>query len=365
MFKWITIAIAGLGLGVGIYTAATSSPALPSPPPAEPPSINPYPDGVAGTGLVEASTRNVEVAAPEPGQVAQVFAEVNRVVKAGDPLFQLDPRPLEAELIAATAACAASKAELARLKAQPRPEDVPPLEAAVARAKAVYLDRKDEYDRIAAAAEAGAATANESQRRRFALQAAEAELRAAEAELDRVLAGAWEQDIAVAEAQIALTEAQIEALRLRIERLTVRSPIDGTVLKRRVEPGERAEPAGGDAAIVVGDLTRLHVRAQIDEADAPLVRSGAAARARMRGRTDASLPLKMIRIEPLAVPKRQLTGAGSELVDTRIVEVLFEVMDTQGVPIYPGQIVDVFVDVEQRKETGVRSQESGGQTVSH
>src|ERR1051325_1793922 len=139
MFKWLTIAVAGLGVIVAVYTAATSHEALPAPLPAEPPSVNPFPSGVAATGLVEAASRNVQVAPPEAGLVTKVFVQVNDAVKAGDPLFQLDTRPLDADLIRANAACAAAKAELARLTAQPRAEDVPPLEAAVDQARSQYL----------------------------------------------------------------------------------------------------------------------------------------------------------------------------------------------------------------------------------
>ena len=54
------------------------------------PTVNPYPEGIAATGIVEALGRNVHSAAPEPGVVTQVFVQVNDVVKAREPLFELD-----------------------------------------------------------------------------------------------------------------------------------------------------------------------------------------------------------------------------------------------------------------------------------
>jgi hypothetical protein len=61
----------------------------------------------------------------------------------------------------------------------------------------------------------------------------------------------------------------------------------------------------------------------------------------------------MLAIEPLAVPKKQLTGSTQELVDTRVVEVLFAVQpgSPDNIRLYPGQIVDVFIDVELPKAT--------------
>ncbi len=53
----------------------------------------------------------------------------------------------------------------------------------------------------------------------------------------------------------------------------------------------------------------------------------------------------MLRIEPLAIPKANLSGLATELVDTRVVEAVFRVEPTAGNErLYPGQVVDVFID---------------------
>ena len=52
----------------------------------------------------------------------------------------------------------------------------------------------------------------------------------------------------------------------------------------------------------------------------------------------------MLRIEPLAEPKVSLSGNTTERVDTRVLEVVFEVIDKGDAPLYPGQLVDVFID---------------------
>ena len=73
-----------------------------------------------------------------------------------------------------------------------------------------------------------------------------------------------------------------------------------------------------------------------------MLRTGAAAQARVRGQKAILVPLTMIRIEPLAQPKVQLSGATTERVDTRVLEVLFRVQGSA--TLYPGQLVDVFID---------------------
>jgi hypothetical protein len=44
------------------------------------------------------------------------------------------------------------------------------------------------------------------------------------------------------------------------------------------------------------------------------------------------------------IPKVSLTGASTERVDTRVLQVIFKLKAPEGKPIYVGQQVDVFID---------------------
>ncbi|MCX5661920.1 MAG: HlyD family efflux transporter periplasmic adaptor subunit [Planctomycetota bacterium] len=362
MVKWLTIMLALAGLAMGIYTVATAHEPLPKPPPAQPPSVNPYARGIAATGLVEAASRNVSVASPEPGLVVEVVAQPNAVVRKGDPLFIMDRRPLEAELVRMAAAVDVAKAELERIESQPRAEDIPPLKAALEAAKVQAADEEDQYQRTAGAFKASAASEGEVARRKFAAEAARARVEQAQATLLRMQAGAWAPELRAAKARVAQAEADVAALRIRLDRMTIRAPIDGTVMKRFIEPGEYAMTsgsAGANPAMVLGDLTRLHVRAQVDEEDSSLLVAGARGTARLRGAVSREYPLRMLRIEPWAQPKNNITGLTPERVDTRVVDVVFEMVPTgeAGALPYPGQLVDVYIETEgeTKSETKVES----------
>lgn len=346
MIKRITILLALAGLAAAIWVTATNKKELPSPPPSQPPAVNPFPNGLAALGFVEARSREVETGVPEPGLVLEVLARPNEQVKAGQPLFRMDTRLLEADLVTARAGLAAAEAELARLEAMPRPEDVGPLEARVAEARAWADDAQRRLDRTIVAQQVNAAAVEEVDQRRAALAAAQAVLATAEAELSRVRAGAWEPELAVARAEVARNTANVESVQRRIDRLTVRSPIDGVILRRNIEPGEFAEAGvGAEAPFVIADLSVLHVRAQVDEEDTPLLREGARAVAQVRGPIPDRVDLTMLWIEPLARPKSQITGQTGELIDTRVVDVVFEVRPRDGGPrLYPGMAVDVFIE---------------------
>ncbi len=360
MIKNITIILCCVGLALGIWVAATDKKDLPSPPPEQPPAVNPFPNGLAALGFIEASSREVEVAAPDSGLVLAVLAEPNQRVDEGAPLFSLDARPLLAERLAAEAALAATQAELERLLALPREEDLPPLQARVDEAVAWANDAKRRLDVAIEAQASEAANEEEIAQRRASYLAAQAALAAAEAELARLQAGAWEQELAVARARVTQHQAAIEAVQIRIDRMTVRAPITGTIIKRNIEKGEFVAPGSSRPPFILANLDQLHVRAQVDEEDTPLLREGAEAIAQVRGPIPAQVPLRMLRIEPLAQPKTQITGQSGELIDTRVVEVIFAV-DMARIPaeiarLFPGQAVDVFIRAAETPSQTSRSE---------
>jgi HlyD family secretion protein len=360
MLKYLSILIAVAGISLGVYVASTEGAGKPPvQPPAVTPSVNPFPDGIAASGVIEARSRNKFIAVPDSGLVTQVLVQVGDKVEANAPLFQLDTRTLEADLIRSQAAVKVQEAILARWRAAPRSEELPPLVAAVQAAESRVKDLENEYEDLRTAG-SSLVSQREIDRRSYAVQTAKAELSAAQAQLKLTQSGTWNMSIDVAEAELAAAKADLASTQTRIDRLTVRAPIAGTILKRNIEPGQYAAAASNVAAIVLGDLSVLHVRARVDEEDAPLLIDDARAVMRVRGVDPVALgsgdaafagttPLKMIRIEPLAEPKTTLTGDSRERVDTRVIEVVLEVAGQPSARIFPGQVVDVFLESRPRR----------------
>jgi len=140
-----------------------------------------------------------------------------------------------------------------------------------------------------------------------------------------------------------------------LERLTVRAPMDGRVLQVKAHLGEFASVAaswvGQPPSILLGSVTPLHVRVDVDENDAWRIPVGAAATGFLRGRDALKMPLTFVRFEPYVVPKKSLTGDSAERVDTRVLQALFS-FEPGDPPIYVGQQMDVFIEesasIEQR-----------------
>jgi multidrug resistance efflux pump len=344
--KYILPVLAACGVLFAVmFVRAGNKPVPPAEPVAEP-AMAPYEAYVAGAGLVEASTENIAISTPVPGLVTQVLAKVGAQVKQGDPLFKLDDRDLQAELIVRRSALSTAKAKLEKLKSLPRPEDVPPAEARVAEARASLNDAKELRAMWNGVEDTGVVSAEELQRRDAAVAVAQAKYAQAESELTLLKAGSWKPDIEIAAAEIAAADAQVKATQTNIERLTITAPVDGEVLQVKVRPGEYAQ-AGQLATplMLLGDVSKVHVRVDIDENDAWRVAPAAPAVATVRGNRDLKTNLKFVRIEPYVVPKRSLTGESTERVDTRVLQVLYS-FDRGALPVYVGQQMDVFIEAK-------------------
>src|SRR4051794_18471843 len=104
--------LAVVGVIFAIFTVVTGNRPTPAAPPVAQPSQANYDSYVAGAGIVEASTENIAIGATAPGVVTELFAKVGDRVKANAPLFKVDDRDLQAELLVRKAAAASADARV-------------------------------------------------------------------------------------------------------------------------------------------------------------------------------------------------------------------------------------------------------------
>lgn len=298
--------LAVIAVAYAAFSIMRTHPRLVKSDPPVPPPISQFEQTLAGVGLIEANTENVAIGTELAGVVAKVFVGAGREVKAGDPLFQLDDRRLAAELASRQAALAVAEAKV----------------ETVANALA---DTEDQFKRAQALRDSKVASADEFSRREFARKIAEGRLHEAKAE-------------------VVSARAQVHATEIDIERSTVRAPMDADVLQVKVRAGEFA-PAGqtATALLTLGRLRPLHLRVDIDEHEAWRFRTSAAAVAQVRGNPEVKVTLKFVRMEPLVIPKRSLTGDSTERVDTRVLQVIYEI-EAGGTALFVGQQMDVFIE---------------------
>lgn len=316
MKKYILPIIAVGALTFGIVSMVKSQPKLEVTSPPSPPPVSPYAHTVAADGLVESSSENISIGTPIADVVTEVPVVVGQRVKAGDTLFKLDVRQLEADL-------AVRKAELEVAQTQVKVDT------------ASYDDMKQQLDFADSLSDKRAISSQELAKREHGADVAQAR-------------------VEESRAQVTAATAEVESVQTQIERSIIRAPIDGEVLQCKVHVGEFA-PAGVTETplILLGSLKPLNIRVDVDENEAWRVRSSANAVATVRGNADLKTPLTFVRFEPFVLPKKSLTGDNTERVDTRVLQVIYRVEDDK-LPLFVGQQMDVFIDAPAPQEQAAR-----------
>jgi HlyD family secretion protein len=313
----------------------------------EPPRQS-FRSGISGTGLVEARAENISLGTAVAGVVLEVCVtndQLRQRIAAGTPLFRVDDRHLKAQLHTLQANLKLAETQLERLVKMPRPEEIPPSEAKVKIAEANRIRLKDVFERNEQLVGKRIVTEEDFTSSRFMFLAADQQWQQAVAEDKLLKAGSWKPDISVSQASVEAARASVANMETEIERCLVRAPVDGQILKIDVRPGEYVNAAASKALILLGDLDRLRVRADIDEQDIPRFKTTGRATARLRGAADKEIPLVFVRVEPYVIPKKAFTGDNTERIDTRVLQVLYEI-DSEQSGGYVGQQVDVSIECE-------------------
>lgn len=345
----IAFAILSIALTIG-YVSSHQKSAEERAPFRKPPS-SPVANRVAGAGIVEAASRNILIGTFVPGIIAELPVVPGQSVKKGDVLLRLDARDVQATVDVQAAAVAVAQKQYDELKRLPRPEDVLIAEADVRSAQAALTQQTTRMARANKLIDENAISKDERDAIVEAEQVAVEQLASAKAALVKLNAGAWEPQLATAAAQIKQAEAALALAKTNVELRTVKAPSDGVVLQVNVQVGQYVNSVSSETLMVFGDTQTLHVRTDIDEVDIPRFEQAQTAIAYRRGDAKTPYRLKLLRIEPLVIPKQTLTGELQERTDTRVLQAIFEVVSTKDSDkLFVGQQMDVFAELLTNSE---------------
>ena len=178
---------------------------------------------ISATGTLE-PVDQVEVGTQVSGDISKIFVDFNSNVKKGQVIAELDKSKLKATL---------TQAEIAYRSAE---ND--------------YKYKESTYNRVKKLSESNAASAVE-------LETAEYNMNSAKLSMDR-------------------SKNEVAQARLNLSYATIKSPIDGVVLKRAVEVGQTvaASMSTPTLFVIAKDLSQKKVMADVDEADIGQVKAG-------------------------------------------------------------------------------------------
>lgn len=196
-----------------------------------------------------------------PGRVGEVYVKVGDIVSQGDAILQLETEELLLQVRQAEASLQVAKANLARITAGARAEEVEQVESGYRQAEASYNQAQLNYERSKRLFEEGVISARDWEAIEAQYEVAKAQLFNAEKSLILIRQGARAEDISSAQASVAQAEVALEMAELTVKNATITSPIDGTVSRIHVERGYMAG-AGMPVAHVVNIFTvKLNLQA--------------------------------------------------------------------------------------------------------
>ena len=195
---------------------------------------------VTATGNLE-PTNQVEVGVEVSGTIATVEVDYNDRIKRDQVLARLDPTKFKVQVLRARAALQSAKSRV--LQAQATVEE--------SRAQLGRLMRLRELSRGA--------------------DPSQFDIDAADAGLKRAIA-----DRASARADVAEATSALESSEIDLAKTVIRSPVDGVVLVRSVEPGQTVAASLQTPVLftLAEDLTKMELHVSVDEADVGRVRAG-------------------------------------------------------------------------------------------
>jgi len=243
---------------------------------------------------------------------------------------------------------------LNELKAEPRPETLTIAAAQVELAEASLKLARDQYDKDRASYDLNPKSISQDVLDTAEDTVAQADhtLDVARKQYDLTKAGAWSYDIINQQKQYEALQQAYKAANALLQYYSVKAPVDGVVLAVNAALGGYVSSLGDydtytelfdPVVIMCGPQDYMQVRCYVDEILVSKLPTAWHIQAQMQiiG-TEIKVPLEFVRVQPYVSPKIELSNQKQEQVDLRVLPVIFR-FEKKDAPVYPGQMVDVFI----------------------
>ncbi len=354
----ILFSLSIIGILIGMVSAYIYGIEKKPQPPLFHPASNPYAKGIYANGIIESyqsSGANVNIYPEVPGVVTKIPVAEGQHVRRGELLLVIDDSVQRATVEQQKSQAEAALALLEELRAQPRKENLDIARAQVDYASASLKSAQDQLakQRKSYELEPKSVSSNDLDNAENAVKVAKANLEVVRKQYELTKAGAWIYDIRNQENQYdALSKAHMASSAL-LAKYVIRAPVDGVILSINTAVGSYVSAQGAydsytqglNPVLVMGSpQAYIGVRCYIDEILVHRLPQGPKMNAQMSIRgTNITVPLEFVRIQPYVSPKIELSNQRTERVDVRVLPVLFKFKKPKNISLYPGQLVDVYV----------------------
>jgi HlyD family secretion protein len=298
---------------------------------------------IAGPGRVEPYSEDIKIGSEMSGRLKSVFVEEGDVIHRGQVLAELENADYRAQVESARASVVAKEAIQRKVINGARRQERDEAWSSVDEARAVTENAQSELHRRQQLFAAGVVSKEELDRYAREADVAKAKYQAAVQQHSLVDDHAREEDRSLAEADLQLAKSQLEEAQARYGKTFIRSPIDGSVLRKHHRSGESVSNSSTvpDPILTIGDPKILRVRIDVDETDVSKVRVGQKAYVTADAFGKRRFWGRVVRVGQQLGPKNVRTDEPTERVDTKILETLVEL--NPGTQLPDGLRVDAFI----------------------
>lgn len=260
---------------------------------------------VSANGTLQ-PTHAVNIGSELSGTVAKVLVDVNDRVKKGQVLVELDTAKLRDQIVRSRASLASAQASVAQ-------------SAATLKETQGNLARLEEVSRLSGGK-----------------VPAQSELDTARATVDRAKA-----DEAAARATVVSAQAQLSTDETNLSKASIRSPMDGVVLTRTVDPGNAVAASLQAVTLftIAEDLTQLRLQVNVDETDVGTVKDGQKATFTVGAYPNRRYPAKVTRV-----------AYGSTTTDNVVTYTTWLDVDNTDMTLRPGMTAVATIRADDRGE---------------
>ncbi len=237
--------------------------------------------GLFYSGIIEATQANLSFQVP--GRVAQVNVQEGQSVAKDQIIAELDRAEFESRYAQAKANLDRAQKTKQQLETaldisrKTLPSEVARAAANVKSVKDTLKDAEKNYKRFEDLFRNGVITEKERDTMKLnydvaksRLAESESVLKLAQGNLTRI--DAAKQEIEVATAQINSINASLNQASIQLAYTQLKSPIDGIITSRNIEPGEAVN--SGREVLTVSDLSRVDLKIFVDETEIGKVKPG-------------------------------------------------------------------------------------------
>jgi HlyD family secretion protein len=312
--------LAGLAAGLTGCSESSTQAASTQPPPVERPAAV----KLACQGRIEGRSETVEVGAAADGLIQDEFVKEGQTIRKGTRMAQIGCADLTAALQEAMSQVESAKQVRARLLRGAREEERHMASERTKSARFVLQRATLNLERMKALfakADVSRSTLDDAQRDFDVAQATVAEVTRHE---QLVNSPPLPEEVAKADADIAAAENRVQVIQEKIAKFTVLAPIDGTVLRVLLRPGESFSTQAPRPIFTLADASLRRVRAEIDERDVTKVRVGQSVVVFPDGHEDQQFPGKVQQLASVMGRKKVLSGDPAEKTDHDVLESMIE-----------------------------------------